>query len=75
VIFYSGDCSSPKPFLLPPRALLNDEMLAKFDKPYLGMVQGKVWDNQGIVGRMVGPIEDIYMEFVEHNHQLPKVIT
>ena len=30
----------------------------------MGIYQDKLWDKNGIAGRIMGPIEDIYFEFM-----------
>lgn len=47
-------------------------------EPYLGMTEPespKVWDNNGFLGRLVGPVEDTYLEFIKHNENFPKINT
>lgn len=33
----------------------------------------KLWNNEGVMGRIIGPLEDTYLEFVKHNENLPRI--
>lgn len=48
-------------------------MVSKMAEPYMGMYGEKLWSNQGIMGRFVGPIEDTYLEYVQHHKNLPQI--
>jgi hypothetical protein len=39
----------------------------------MGMYQEKLWDKSGIFGRIMGPIEDIYFEFMPNPEMVEKM--
>ncbi|KAL7038612.1 hypothetical protein ACKWTF_009628 [Chironomus riparius] len=49
---------------------------ATFTEPYLGAVQqenNKLWNNDALMGRIMGQVEDTYLDFVKHNENLPRI--
>ena len=48
-------------------------MILKMNQPYMGMHDGKLWDNKGLLGRVMGPLEDTYLGFVQHQNDLPQI--
>lgn len=85
---YSGDCSNPTDPTTtaqpPPSrffgALGPDRTQQLFraigTEPYLGAVleqNNKLWNNDGMMGRIMGQVEDTYLDFVKHNENLPRI--
>ncbi|KAG5680636.1 hypothetical protein PVAND_010130 [Polypedilum vanderplanki] len=73
---------STKPKQIPARRIkiISPEdtvaFLDRVSKPYLGMLNAgneKLWDNGGIVGRFIGPLEDTYLEIVKQNEYEPQI--
>ena len=43
-----------------PRKPIGDRIV----RPYFGNYDKKLWDNKGMLGRIMAPIEDLYFEFI-----------
>lgn len=50
-----------------------EEIVLKMAQPYMGMHEGKIWDNSGLLGRMIGPLEDTYLEYLKHQEAQPSI--
>lgn len=83
VFHYSSNCDSPILAQPAPNDIrrsfyyinpqVQKEMVLKMNQPYMGMHDGKLWDNKGLLGRVMGPIEDTYLGFVQHQSDLPTI--
>jgi hypothetical protein len=50
-----------------------EEIVLKMAQPYMGMHEGKLWDNTGMLGRVIGPLEDYYLDYVKHRENVPSI--
>lgn len=51
----------------------NRPLINRFAQPYMGMYQDKLWDKKGVMGRIMGPIEDIYFEFMPNPEMVESI--
>jgi hypothetical protein len=50
-------------------------LIERISEPYLGMMppeKEKLWDNNGVMGRVLGPLEDTYLEFIKDTKDIPR---
>lgn len=59
----SNDCATERTISTPePR--LQRPLMDRFTQPYMGLYNERLWDKKGIMGRFIGPIEEIYFDFI-----------
>ena len=44
--------------------MLARPLMDRMTQPYMGLYNEKQWDRKGVVGRFMGPIEDIYFDLM-----------
>lgn len=42
-------------------------------QPYMGMHDGKIWDNTGLMGSIMGRFEDYYLDYMKFQKELPQI--
>lgn len=80
---YSGNCSNqpadiPEPVKPTPatREMFTQQLFERIREPYLGAVldeNKKLWSNDGLMGRLMSPLEDTYLEFLKHHESMPQI--
>lgn len=48
-------------------------LLERVSQPYLGVHDQKLWDQNGFFGRIMSPVEDIYMHFLPDSDMVKSI--
>lgn len=45
----------------------------RLGQPYLGHTNDRLWDKNNLMGRFMGPLEDLYFEFIPNDDLMKKL--
>lgn len=45
----------------------------RLTQPYMGVYNERQWDKNGIVGRFMGPLEELYFDFIPHEDLVKRI--
>lgn len=47
--------------------------MERLGQPYLGIHNDRLWDKNNLMGRFMGPLEDLYFEFIPNDDLMKKL--